>query len=279
MNYLAIEKRAAVVRCLVEGNSIRSTVRMTGVAKNTVVKLLVELGTAREVFHDETVRGLPTKRIQVDEVWSFCYAKAKNVPQEKLGVPGVGDVWTWTAIDADSKLMVSWWVGGRDAGAGRVFMDDVASRLDDRVQLTSDGLAAYLIAVPEAFGNNVDFATLNKSFGPDGVKHSPERKYSPGKINSAKKHAVIGAPDRAHVSTSYVERANLSMRMGMRRFTRLTNGFSKKIRNHECAIALYFAHYNFCRVHQTLKTTPAVACGLTDHVWSVEELVGLLGSN
>ncbi len=276
MNLLGIEKQAAVVRALVDGASIRATCRMTGVAKNTVVRLLVDIGTACEVFHDHNVRGLATKRVQVDEVWSFCYSKAKNVPASKMGERGVGDVWTWTAIDADSKLMVSWFVGGRDAGAARIFIGDVAARVTERIQLTSDGLPAYQLAVPEFFGSDVDFAVLQKMFGPEGSDKSPERKYSPGKINGTKRTAIIGESDRAHVSTSFVERSNLTMRMGMRRFTRLTNEFSKKIRNHECAVALFFAHYNSCRRHQTLKTTPAVAAGVADHEWSVEELIGVL---
>jgi len=283
MNQLTTDKRAQIVACLVEGNSIRATCRMTGAAKNTVVRLLVELGGACECFHDLTMNGLTCKRVQVDEIWSFVYAKNRNVPDTKL-LPmdsggrhrGAGDVWTWTAIDADNKLAVSWLIGGRDAGYARTFMHDIASRLANRVQLTSDGLAAYLLAVPEAFGDDVDFATLQKIYGPDGVERSPERKYSPGKINGSKRVAVIGEPDVGHVSTSFVERNNLTMRMGMRRFTRLTNGFSKKLRNLECAVALHFTHYNFCRKHMTLKTTPAVAVGVADHVWSLEELVGLL---
>jgi len=283
MNQLSTEKRAQVVACLVEGNSILATCRMTGAAKNTVVKLLVDLGGACEHFHDRTMHGLTCKRVQVDEIWSFVYSKNRNVPDTKL-LPiesgarhrGAGDVWTWTAIDADSKLAVSWLIGGRDAGHARTFMNDIAARLANRVQLTSDGLAAYLLAVPEAFGDDIDFATLQKIYGPDGVERSPERKYSPGKINGTKRVAVIGEPDEAHVSTSFVERNNLAMRMGMRRFTRLTNGFSKKLRNLECAVALHFLHYNFCRKHMTLKTTPAVAASVADHVWSLEELIGLL---
>lgn len=278
MNRLTTEKRAAVVRCLVDGVSVRGTVRITGVAKNTVVKLLIDLGAACEAYHHEHVRGLRCERIQCDEAWSFCYAKAKNVPAEKQGEFGVGDIWTWLALDADTKLAVSFRVDNRDAEAANEFMLDVADRLLNRVQLTTDG-HVYLQAVENAFGMDVDYAQLVRIYGAEAGAVGPERKYSPGKCNGSKKVPQLGLPDRAHVSTSFVERANLTMRMSMRRFTRLTNAFSKKVENHAHSVALHFMHYNFCRVHQTLKMTPAQAAGLTDHAWSIEELVGLLDSN
>ena len=262
------------MRALCEGNSIRSTARMAGVAINTVVKLLVDLGRACGEYYHENVREVPSRRVQCDEIWSFCYAKAKNVPLEKQGEFGYGDVWTWTAIDADSKLCISWLIGGRDSGWALDFMDDVASRLQYRVQLTTDGHKAYLVAVEEAFGSNIDYATLQKLYGRNPKEE--ETRYSPAVCTGVKIDKVQGNPDPAHISTSYVERQNLTMRMSMRRFTRLTNAFSKKIENHMAAIALYFMHYNFCRVHKTLKTTPAVASALTDHVWSIDELLSLL---
>jgi len=279
MNQLKLEKRAAVVRCLVDGVSVRGTVRITGVAKNTVAKLLVDLGAACEAYHHKNVRGLRCERIQCDETWAFCYAKAKNVPAEKQGEFGVGDVWTWVALDAGTKLTVSWAVGNRDAETARGFMLDVADRVLNRVQLTTDGHIVYLQAVENAFGIDVDYAQLVKVYGPESGESAPERKYSPGKVNGSKKLPQLGLPAREHVSTSFVERGNLTMRMGMRRFTRLTNAFSKKVENHAHAVALHFMHYNYCRVHQTLKMTPAQASGLADHAWTVEELVGLLDSN
>lgn len=277
MNQLSTEKRAAIVRCLVDGISIRGTCRITGAAKNTVVKLLIELGQACEAFHDRTVRGLRCQRIQCDEIWNFCYAKEKNVPDELRGTLGYGDVWTWVAIDAETKLTVSWTVGRRDAFFAEQFMLDVAGRVLNRVQLTTDGLKAYLDAVENAFGFEVDFAQLVKMYG-EAKEPTLEGRYSPPKCNGSKKTPVLGLPDRSQSSISYIERQNLTMRMGMRRFTRLTNGFSKKLFNLECALALHFVHYNYCRKHQTLGTTPAVAAGLADHVWSIEELVGLLDS-
>lgn len=275
MNQLDTAKRAQVIRCLVEGNSIRATVRMTGAAKNTVTKLLVELGEACQRAHNRHVQFLRTKRVQVDEIWTFVGCKAKNVRPERMMETGIGDQWTWTAIDADSKLTISWFVGGRDAGCAKKFLDDVAFRLRNRVQLTSDGHQAYLNTVPEVFENNVDYAMLVKLYGPTS-NVSPEARYSPPKCNGTKRHVVCGVPDQAHVSTSYVERANLTMRMSMRRFTRLTNAFSKKIENLQYALAVHFMHFNFVRVHQTLKTTPAVAAGIVDRVWTVEDLIALL---
>ncbi len=279
MNQLSTEKRAMIVRCLVEGNSIRATVRMTGAAKNTVVKLLRDLGQACSEYQDRALRNLPCKRLQVDEIWSFVYAKARNVPASMATDPSVGDVWTWVAIDADTKLVPTYMLGGRDAGTARAFMQDLAGRLSERVQLTSDGHQAYLSAVDAAFGENIDYAMLVKLYGPDGNPSKPESKYSPGKCNGSKKHKIKGNPDREHVSTSYAERQNLTMRMSMRRFTRLTNAFSKKAENLAHAVSLHFMHYNFCRKHQTINKTPAQAAGVADHRWTIEELVGLLDSN
>jgi IS1 family transposase len=274
MNRLSTADRVRVIAALVEGNSIRATVRMTGVAKNTVVKLLADLGTACAAYHDEHVRGLSTERIQCDEIWSFVYAKNKNVPAEMRSQFGVGDVWTWTAIDADSKLVASYMIGERDAGAAREFMNDVASRMANRVQVTTDGHSSYVYAVGDAFKWDVDYTMLVKIYGPD--RSGNVGRYSPPVCIGTKTHPICGSPDPEHVSTSFVERQNLTMRMGMRRFTRLTNAFSKKVENHYHAISLHFMHYNFCRKHQTIKQTPAQAAGLTDHAWSIEELVSLL---
>lgn len=266
-------KRVAVVRALVEGNSIRSTVRMTGVAKNTIVKLLLELGASCTRYQAETLVNLPCKRLQCDEIWSFVGGKDKNISQEQKD-KGLGSVWTWTALDADTKLIASWVVGGRDAGTAYEFMQDVASRLRYRVQLTTDGHKPYLNAVEDAFGADIDYATLTKIYGEDA---NPEKRYSPAVCLGCKTDVVSGTPDPKHISTSYVERQNLTMRMSMRRFTRLTNAFSKKVENHCAAVALYFMWYNFGRVHQTLRVTPAMEAGVTGHVWSVEEIVALLG--
>ncbi len=276
MNQLSTEKRARVVRCLVEGNSIRATVRMTGASKNTVVKLLEQLGCACAAYHNRNVRSLRVRRLQCDEIWSFVGAKRKNVSIEKKE-EGWGDVWTWTAIDADTKLCVSWLVGGRDAGWALDFMNDCASRIVGRVQVTTDAHRAYLEAVEGAFGMDVDYAQLQKIYG--APSDEEQRRYSPAKCIGCDLKVVSGNPDPKHVSTSFVERQNLTMRMSMRRFTRLTNAFSKKVDNHRHAVALYFVYYNFCRVHQTLRVTPAMEAGLADHVWSVEELVSLLKSN
>ena len=273
MNRLAISQRAQVVASLVEGNSIRSTVRMTGVAKNTVVKLLVELGAACVDYQDQTIRNLPCRRIQVDEIWSFCYAKAKNVPLDKQGLFGYGDVWTWVALDADTKLVPCWTIGGRDAGAAEVLMRDLAGRLANRVQLTTDGHRAYLIAVESVFGADVDYSQLIKLYG---SAPETETRYSPGDCIGCKRQPITGNPDPLHVSTSFVERQNLTMRMSMRRFTRLTNAFSKKIEHHAAAVALFYMYYNFVRIHQTLRITPAMAAGVSDRVWDIEEIVALL---
>jgi IS1 family transposase len=276
MNKLSREERTRVVAALVEGNSIRATVRMTGAAKNTVVKLLAELGAACADYHDANVRGLKSKRIQCDEIWSFCYAKEKNVPAEKRGKFGYGDMWTWTAIDPDSKLIVSYHIGDRDGWTAFEFMRDVKWRIaTERIQITTDGFRGYIGAVGATYGTNVDFATLVKLYGlPSGS--GAERRYSPSECVGVQKQTISGAPNPRHISTSFVERQNLTMRMGMRRFTRLTNGFSKKAENLAHAVALHFMHYNFCRVHQTLRVTPAMEAGIADHVWTLGELIGLL---
>jgi len=276
MNRLDKERRTQVIRCLVEGNSIRATVRLTGVAKNTIVKLLAEIGAACAKYQDATLRNLPCKRIQCDEIWSFCYSKQKNVPADKRRQFGYGDVWTWTALCADTKLIPCWMVGGRDAGTAHTFIDDLASRLTHRIQLTTDGHRVYLDAVESAFGSNIDYAMLVKMFGEDP---KADTKYSPSQVLGAQAVAIIGKPKREHISTSFVERQNLTMRMSMRRFTRLTNAFSKKLENHVAALALYFMYYNFCRVHQTLRVTPTMEAGVADHIWEVQEIVALLGSN
>jgi IS1 family transposase len=276
MNKLSIEKRARVIASLVEGNSIRSTVRMTGVAKGTVTRLLVDVGNACADFHGRTVRNVSAERVQCDEIWSFVGMKKKNVPVEKRRTFGVGDVWTWTALDADSKLMISWLVGDREIDCATAFMKDLASRLAKRVQLTTDGYGHYVHATEEAFGADVDFAQLIKVFRADP---GAEARYSPPRFIRIEEIQRAGNPDPDHISTSFVERQNLTMRMSMRRFTRLTNGFSKKVENHAAAIALHFVHYNFARIHQTLRVTPAMAAGLSDHAWTVEEIVGLLASD
>jgi IS1 family transposase len=267
-----MSKRVAVVSALVEGNSLRSTCRMTGVAMNTVLKLLADLGEACAQLHDERVRDVRAKRVQADEVWQFVYSKAKNVPEDKQGTFGFGDVWTWTAIDADTKLIISYLVGPRQPGSAFALMGDLAARIAGQPQLTTDGLYWYPHAVERAFGIDVDYAVLRKHYG--GSEHSG--KYSPARFVGSTKEVIRGNPDTKHISTSFVERQNLTMRMSMRRFTRLTNGFSKKLENHVSAVAIHFAHYNFCRVHQTLRVTPAMEAGLTDTVWSLERLVGLL---
>lgn len=272
MNKLSTEKRAAVIAALVEGNSLRATSRMTGVARMTVEKLLRNVGVACQRFHDATVRNVPAQRIQCDEIWSFCYAKKKNVtPEIAAKVPGAGDVWTWTAIDADTKLMVSFLVGTRNLATAIAFMEDVKARVSNRIQLTTDGFSTYLKAVDVAFGEDVDYAVLQKIYSGGGQ----EGRFSPPRFLRSQRATIKGLPDAGHISTSYVERQNLTMRMHMRRFTRLTNAFSKKIEMHEFSVALHFVHYNFCRVHQTLRVTPAMQAGLSDHPWELIELVQL----
>ncbi len=269
MNRLPLETRAKILGLLVEGNSLRSITRLTGVSINTVTKLLVDVGTACAEYHDTHVRKLRVRRLQCDEIWCFVGAKAKNVNLEQKAA-GWGDVWTWTAIDADTKLCVSYLVGGRDAAWAEDFMADCSRRISSRVQVTTDGLKAYLEAVEGAFGMDVDYAQLQKIYG--APTDAEMRRYSPAKCIGADMKVVSGDPDPKHISTSFVERQNLTMRMSMRRFTRLTNGFSKKIDNHAHAVAIHFMHYNFARIHKTLRITPAMAAGLSDHVWGLEEL-------
>lgn len=269
MNKLPLEKRTQIINLLVEGSSLRAASRIADVSINTITKLLVDVGRACQAFHNETVMSVTSKKVQCDEIWSFVYSKDKNVPEGMEGE--AGDVWTWTAIDADSKLVISWLVGNRDAECADVFMKDVAGRLQNRVQLTTDGLKVYLDAVDEAFRGDVDFAQLVKLYG--GGNEQTERKYSPTNYIGAKKTTIIGNPENKNVSTSYVERQNLTMRMHMRRFTRLTNAFSKKIENHCYAIALHFVYYNFCRLHKTLRVTPAMEAGLTKDIMEISDLV------
>jgi IS1 family transposase len=275
MNRMPIEKRAQVLSMMVEGVSIRAITRLTGVSKNTISKLLAEVGQACFEYQDKTLHNLPCKRIQCDEVWSFVGAKKKNVPAQLKGVFGIGDVWTWTALCADTKLIACWMVGTRGAKAAELFLSDLYQRLSHRVQLTTDGHKVYADAVEDTFGIDVDYAMLVKVYGEDDPNRGSERKYSPNEFVSAIKTPKIGNPDMAHVSTSYVERSNLTLRMSLRRFTRLTNGFSKKVENHIHALAIYFMHYNFGRVHQTLRVTPAMEAGLSDHIWSMEEIAAL----
>ncbi len=278
MNQLSIERRSQIVKALVEGSSIRATARMTGVAINTVVKLLIHLGSVCLDFQDEIMRDLPCTRLQCDEVWSFVYAKAKNVPEPYKGDLGYGVIWTWTALDADTKLVPAWHVGGRDSGHAYEFMSDLAGRLMNRVQLTTDGRKAYLSPVEGAFGSDIDYAMLIKLYGPEPKEE--RRRYSPAECVGTERKVIQGNPNKAHVSTSYVERSNLTMRMSTRRFTGLTNAFSKKLDNHMYALALHFTYYNFCRTHMSLSKpypkTPAMAAGVADHIWSVEELLSLL---
>jgi IS1 family transposase len=273
MNRISTEKRVQVVSALVEGVSINATCRMTGVAKHTVLNLLRDLGCAAAAFHDFKVRGVRVRRLQCDEIWAFVGAKKKNASPEKKA-EGWGDVWTWTAIDADTKLCVTFLVGGRNTGWATDFMLDCRERIVGHPQITTDAHKPYLKAVEEAFGGDADYAMLHKVYG---ASNEPEHRYSPATCIGCDMKVVSGDPDPAHVSTSYVERQNLTMRMSMRRFTRLTNGFSKKLENHGHAVALYFMHYNFCRIHKTLRVTPAMEAGLADHVWTLEELLQLLG--
>jgi IS1 family transposase len=275
MNKLPLQKRVQILSMLCEGSSMRSISRVADVSINTVSKMLVDAGQVCAAYHDQYVRGLTCKRVQCDEIWSFCYSKDKNVKGAKAAPEGAGNVWTWTALDADTKLICTWAVGGRDAESARNIMEDLQSR-KTRMQITTDGLRLYLDAVQEAFGaDGADYAQLIKIFGaPEGKGN--ERRYSPAQCVGIKKIAVDGDPDAKHVSTSYVERQNLNMRMGMRRFTRLTNAFSKKLENHCHALALYFMFYNFARIHKTLKVTPAMAAGVTEKLWSMEDIVALI---
>ncbi len=273
MNKLSTERRAEILSCLIEGNSIRSASRITKVAKNTVIKLLVDAGKVCAEYQNETLRNLSCKRLQCDEIWSFCYSKQKNVPAQYRDQFGYGDVWTWTAICAETKLVPSWLVGNRDSYTAYLFIQDLASRLKHRVQLTTDGLKIYLEAIEGAFGADIDYAMLIKIYGSDS---EGEKRYSPAKIISAEDKAIMGNPDPKHISTSYAERQNLTMRMSMRRFTRLTNGFSKKVENLAHAVSLHFMYYNFARIHRTLRVTPAMEAGISDHVWELEEIAELI---
>src|SRR5271157_3506590 len=272
MNQLNTTKRAQIIAALIEGNSINATCRMLGVAKHTVLNLLRDLGCAAAEYHHRNVRGLKVRRLQCDEIWAFCGAKAKNVSLEKKQ-EGWGDVWTWTAIDADTKLCVTYYVGGRGGAAAYEFMQDCSERIVGRPQITTDGHKPYLQAIEDAFGADVDYAQLHKIYG---ASNEPEHCYSPATCIGCDMNTVTGNPDPKHVSTTFVERQNLTMRMSMRRFTRLTNGFSKKPDNHGHAVALHFMHYNFCRIHKTLRVTPAMEAGIADHVWEIVEILDLL---
>ena len=275
MNKLPLVKRAQILGLLVEGTSLRATSRLADCSINTVTKLLVDVGMACAAHQNNALRNLTCKRIQCDEIWAFVYAKARNASPEMKAAGEAGDVWTWTAIDADTKLIVSWLVGNRDVRAATEFMNDVAGRLANRVQLTTDGHKAYLNAMDSAFSEHVDYAMLVKLYGaPKGS--GPDKRYSSGECCGAIKGTVCGTPDDKHVSTSFIERQNLTMRMSMRRFTRLTNAFSKKVENHAHAVALHFMYYNFGRIHKTLRVTPAMEAGISDHVWSLEEIAALV---
>lgn len=273
MNKLPTTKRAQIIGMMVEGVSIRSITRLTGVSKNTVAKLLVDAGQACSDYQDHALRELTCKRLQLDEIWSFVYPKQKNVPRAKRAPEGAGDIWTWTAIDADTKLIASWLVGDRSGATAKLFVDDLASRLANRVQLTTHGHKPYLEAVEGAFGAGIDYATLIKIYGtpPEG-----EKRYSPPECIGCERTRIEGNPDPKHVSTSYVERSNLSIRMGTRRLTRLTNAFSKKAENHAHAMAIYFVHYNFVRIHQTLRVSPAMAAGVSKTLWSLQDIVRVI---
>jgi len=273
MNKLKKDKQIQVISALVEGNSVRATCRMTGVAKNTVIKLLADLGKACAEYQDKVFKNLPCKHIQCDEIWSFCYAKEKNVPEDKKGKFGYGDVWTFTAICADTKLVPSWFIGNRDLESATFFLKDLSGRLANRIQLTTDGHKMYLDAVESAFGSDVDFSQLIKIYGQTS---EGQKRYSPPACIGTIRQKINGKPDEKKVSTSYVERQNLTMRMNMRRFTRLTNAFSKKVENLACAVALHFMYYNFCRIHQTLRVTPAMEASVTGRVWDINEILDLI---
>ena len=274
MNRKSTKDRAQILRCLVEGNSIRSTSRITGASKNTVTKLLVEVGKACSDYQNEHLTNLNCKRIQCDEIWSFVYSKKKNVPERKKGQFGYGDIYTWTALDPDSKLMVSYMVGERTEEYASAFIADLAPRLNSKVQMTTDGLKLYLEAVEESFGADVDYAMLIKVYG--NASKEGQKRYGPAEFTGTEKKAITGDPIKEDICTSHVERQNLTMRMGMRSFTRLTNAFSKKVENHEHAVSLHFMYYNFCRIHKTIKTTPAMEAGVTDRLWDLEDIAGLV---
>jgi IS1 family transposase len=274
MNKLSREDRARILHLLCEGNSIRAITRITGASKKAVSKLMVDAGQAAAWYQDRVFVNLPCKRVQVDEVWAFVYAKQKNVAKAKAAPPGAGDIWTWTAICADTKLIPSWYVGRRDSGAARIFIQDLASRLTGRIQLTSDGHKAYLEAVEGAFGADIDYAMLVKLYGPS--VESMQGRYSPAECIGARKEPITGNPDPKDISTSFAERSNLTVRMHTRRFTRLTNGFSKKVENHAHSVALFALYYNFVKLHKTLRTTPAMAAGVTKRLWEIGDIVDVL---
>lgn len=272
MNKLSTAERTRVISALIEGNSVRATSRMTGIDRKTILRLLADLGRACSIYQDKIFRNLPCKRLQADEIWAFVGSKEKNTSPEKKA-EGWGDAWTWIAMDADTKLIPCWYIGTRDSSAAYHFMHDLAGRLAHRVQLTTDGHKPYLTAVADAFGNDIDYATLTKIYG-EAAK--TEARYSPAQCMGTRTAVIHGSPESAHVSTSFIERQNLTLRMSNRRFTRLTNAFSKKVENHEHSVALHFMQYNFCRIHQTLRCTPAMEAGISDHVWSLEEVIALL---
>lgn len=274
MNKLSTSDRAKILHMLCEGNSIRAITRMLSVGKNTVIRLMLDAGEACAAYHDEHVRNVNSKRVQCDEIWSFIAAKQKNVSGMKKPIDGAGDVWTWTALDADSKMILSYFIGDRSGRSAIALMDDLCGRLANRVQLTTDGHKAYLEAVEGAFGGDIDYAMLNKIYG--ASPESAKGRYSPAECIGIKKDRIEGKPDMAHVSTSYVERSNLTIRMQNRRFTRLTNGFSKKLENHAYSVALFSFFYNFCRIHKTLRVTPAMEAGVSDRLWSVADIVALI---
>ncbi|MDD5177224.1 MAG: DDE-type integrase/transposase/recombinase [Sterolibacterium sp.] len=273
MNRLSIKDRARILASLCEGVGINATCRLTGASKNTVLKLLAEVGEACALYQDRVMTGLNLKKVQCDEIWSFVGMKERNVPEELKGILGLGDVYTWTAIDADTKLVPCWHVGTRGVESAYAFIHDLAKRLASRVQLTTDGHKAYLTAIEDAFGADIDYAMLIKLYGNEGATKEDARRYSPAEVTGTEKRPITGNPVMKDVSTSYVERANLTMRMHMRRFTRLTNAFSKKLENHMHAISLYFMFYNFCKIHKTLRVTPAMEAGIADHVWDFEEVL------
>jgi len=274
MNKLSTQKRVQIAAALVEGNSINATSRMVGVSNNTVLKLLADLGDACAIYQDKAFRNLNCKRVECDEIWSFVHAKEGHLPLELQGVFGYGDVYTWVAIDAETKLVPCWNVGRRDAESGMSFIKDLSERLTSRIQLSTDGYKVYLTAVEEAFGADIDYGMVVKIYGV--TEDETNRRYSPAKCIGCEKEVIAGNPDRELISTSYIERQNLTMRMSMRRFTRLTNGFSKKIENHMHAIALHYMYYNFCKIHKTLRCSPAMAAGVSNTLWSIEDIVNLL---
>jgi IS1 family transposase len=271
-NVISMDKKVAVISALVEGCSVRATSRLTGVSKGAILRLLVSVGSACAEYQDRVIRNIAAKRVQVDEIWSSVGCKQKNVTVEKMEAGICGDVWTFTAIDAQTKLVIAWMVGRRDAGCATEFLQDVESRLSGRIQLTTDGHKMYLTAVADSFAEGIDYAQLVKVFGNDP---EVEKRYSPARCRGTIKNTIVGDPDPQYISTSYVERQNLNMRMNMRRFTRLTNAFSKKLENHVAMLALFHMHYNFCRIHQTLRVTPAMEAGISQHVWSIRDLISL----